>query len=268
MSRNRRVLVPLALLAALLVPFPVTAAEPSKEVRKTIPLPAGGRVEIETFKGSVVVTAEERPDLLVEARVTPDTSCGDAETQAEWVEQTEVRIESHDRGVRIESDYDRLAPFHHGFFSSCTARPFVDYRIRIPRKTDLELKDYKSKVSITGLAGDLRLETYKGTMSVRGLNGSVRLTTYKGEAAVDFASLRSDSRFETYKGEIDVSLPKGSAFDLDADSGRRGDFRSDFDGRIRSTGRTRMVLNGGGPRLALSTHRGTLKLSARETSVP
>lgn len=263
MSRNRRFLLPVLLLIGLLVTLAAGASEPSKEVRKTIPLPAGGRVEIETYKGSVHLTGEERPDVLVEARVTPDTSCGDAKTQAEWVKETEVRIETHGRTVRIESDYDHLTSFHTWLFSWCTARPFVDYRIRMPRKADLELKDYKSKVDLAGLEGDLRLDSYKGTMRLRDLDGSVRLQTYKGEASVALTGLRSDSRLETYKGEIEVSLPKSAAFDLDADCGRRGDFRSDFEGAIRSSGRTRMALNGGGPKLALSTRKGTLKLTSR-----
>ena len=267
MSRGCRFLFPL-LLVALLLALAAPAAEPSKLVRKTIPLPAGGQVEVETYKGSVDLTAEERPDVLVEARVTPDTSCGDAKAQAKWVEQTEIRIESHGNKVRIESDYEDLQSSHSWLFGGCTARPFVDYRIRIPRKADLELKDYKSKIDVKGLAGDIRLESYKGTMSVRDLDGSARLTTYKGEASVAFALLRTDSRFETYKGDIEVSLPKGAAFDLDADCGRRGEFRSDFEGGVCSSGRTRMVLNGGGPKLALSTHKGTLKLSARRADVP
>ncbi len=262
MSRSRRFLFPL-LLVALLLALTAKAAEPSKEVRKTIPLPAGGRVEIETYKGSVDLTAEERPDVLVEARVTPDTSCGDSRAQAEWVEKTEIRIESHGKAVRIESDYGDLKSVHTGLFDRCTARPFVDYAIRVPRKADLELKDHKSKISLKGLAGDLRLESYKGTMTVGEVDGSVRLETYKGEASVAFAFLRTDSRFETYKGHIEVSLPKRAAFDLDADCGRRGEFRSDFDGMVRSSGRTRMVLNGGGPKLALSTYKGTLKLASR-----
>ena len=244
MSRSRRFLFPLLLLAvAFAIALSAHAAGPSKEVRKTLPLPAGGRVEIDTYKGSVDVVAEERSDVAVEARVTADSECGSAKDQAEWVESTEVRIESSGKTVRIESDYSRLDGHHWGFFGSCTARPFVDYRIRMPRKADLELKDYKSKVTVAGLSGDLRLESYKGTMAVGELDGAIRL--------------------ETYKGTIEVSLPKTAAFELDADTGRRGDFRSEFGSPARSTGHVRSSLNGGGPKLALSTHKGTLKVAAR-----
>ena len=262
MSRSRRFLFPLLLLALFLA-LSVQAAAPSKEIRKTIPLAADGRVVVETYKGTVQVTAEERPDVLIEARVTADSECGDAKAQAEWVERTEVRIESHGKTVRIESDYDRLSRYHHGFFSWCTARPFVDYRIRMPQRGDLEVKDYKSKIDVTGLAGELRVDSYKGTIRVRDLEGAVRLKTYKGEASVALISLRADSRFETYKGEIEVSLPKTAAFDLDADVGRRGDFRSEFGSALRTSRRTRTALNGGGPKLSLSTYKGTLKLSSR-----
>jgi hypothetical protein len=265
MSRSRRFLFPLPLLlaAALAVAVPAPAAPPSKEVRKTLPLPAGGRVEIDTYKGSLDLVAEERPDVAVEAKVTADPECGNAKDQAEWVEKTEIRIESSGKSVRIESDYSGLTGHHWGFLGSCTSRPFVDYRIRMPKKADLEVKDYKSKVAVAGLTGDLRLESYKGNLSVRELDGTIRLETYKGEAAVEFASLRGDSRFETYKGRIEVSLPKTTGFELDADIGRRGDFKSEFGSAARSAGHLRTSLNGGGPRLALSTHKGTLKVAAR-----
>lgn len=263
MSRSRRFLFPFLLLAGLVLTFPAPGAEPSKEVRKTLPLPAGGRVDIETYKGSVDVTAEERPDVQVEARVTPDTGCGDSKTQAEWVEKTQIRIEAHGKTVRIESDYDSLSSYHTWFLGSCTARPFVDYRIRMPKAADLEVKDYKSKVTVAGLSGDLRINSYKGTMTIRDLDGSIRLETYKGDASVALARLRSDSRFETYKGEIEVSLPRTAAFEIDADAGRRGEFRSDFGVQTRSGRRMSATLNGGGPRLALSTYKGTLKVAAR-----
>ncbi len=262
MSRNACRALP-SLLLALLLPGAAGAAEPSKEVRKTLSLPAGGRVAVDTYKGSVTVTAEERPDVSVEARVTPDTTCGSDKDQAEWVSGTDVKIDSSGKTVRIESDYGKLESHHFWFFGSCTSRPFVDYRIRMPRKADLDVKDYKSKIDVTGLAGELSVDSYKGTIRVQDLAGSIRLNTYKGEATVAIASLTSASRLETYKGEIEVSLPKSAPFDLDADAGRRGDFRSGFGTSLSSGGRAAASVNGGGPRLSFSTYKGSLKLTAR-----
>jgi hypothetical protein len=85
MSRSRRFLLPLFLLAL----FSLAAhGAPQKEIRKTLPLAPNGRVEVDTYKGSVDVAAEDRADVVVEARVVPDTDCGDEKTWAEWVDAT------------------------------------------------------------------------------------------------------------------------------------------------------------------------------------
>ncbi len=203
MSRTRRFLVPLFLLAL----FSLAAhGAPQKEVRKTLPLAANGRVEIDTYKGSIDVTAEDRADVVVEARVVADTDCGDEKSWAEWVEATEVRIDAHSDLVLIESSYGRLEEYRQGFLSWCTARPFVHYRIRMPRTASLDIKDYKSTIDVASLAGRLRLESYKGKMRVSGLDGRLDLETYKGTARVEFARLAGDSPGRDLQGG-DRALP-------------------------------------------------------------
>jgi len=270
MSRSRRFIYPLFLLAvALAIAFSAPAAELSKELRKTIPLGPDGRVEIETYKGSVEVAAEERADVVVEARVVPDRGCGDEKAWAEWVDRTEVRVDAGPNSVRVRSDYGALESYQRGFLSRCTSRPFVEYRIRMPRTASLAIKDYKSKIDVGPLAAPLRLESYKGTMRVHDLAGRLDLETYKGDARVEFARFGGDSHVETYKGGIELYLPKGSAFTLDAVADRRGRIRSDFEppSRVVSGRRSREQLsgsvNGGGPRLEASTHKGTIRLVAR-----
>jgi hypothetical protein len=265
MSRARRYSVPLFLLAL----FSLAArAAPEKEVRKTLPLPADGRVEVDTYKGSIDVTAEERADVLVEARVVPDRDCGDEKAWAEWVDATDVRIEARAGAVRIETDYGSLENYRQGFLSWCTARPFVQYRIRMPRTASLDIKDYKSTIDVASLAGGLRLESYKGKMRVTGLEGRLDLETYKGDARVEFARLAGNCRVETYKGEIELSLPRTAAFTLDAEGDRRGRIRSDFEVPVGTASRrSGDVLagdvNGGGPRLEATTRKGTIRLVAR-----
>jgi hypothetical protein len=144
----------------------------------------------------------------------------------------------------------------------------VHYRIRMPRAASLDVKDYKSAIDVTGLAGSLRLDSYKGTMRVAGLDGRLRLETYKGTARVEFARFAGDSEVETYKGEIELSLPKATAFTLHADGGRRGEIRSDFEvpaetASRRSGSLLRGAVNGGGPRLDATTHKGTIRLTER-----
>ncbi|MGE5277993.1 MAG: hypothetical protein ACM3SU_13430 [Acidobacteriota bacterium] len=257
---RRSVFFPAGLLFGALAAAAAAGAD-FKEVRRTVPLDPDGRVSIETFKGSIDVTAWDRPEVEALARIEPDEQ---GRYQAEKVRQTEVRIEGSGRNVRIESDYRRVR--RHGFlgvFGDPTL-PFVRYTIKLPRAARLAVKDYKSESRISGLGGGLDFDTYKGRVTLADLEGPVRLQTYKGDVRAGFARFAA-SRFETYKGEIAIVLPRGTAFDLDSDVGRRGSLSTDFEMAVRASdgGRRRGPVNGGGPSLDLETHRGTFRIRAK-----
>jgi DUF4097 and DUF4098 domain-containing protein YvlB len=177
-----------------------------------------------------------------------------------------------DQGKRriraIKSDYDEVKHHSPGFLGlfdfETGSLPFVRYTIQMPATARLEIEDYKSDTSVSNLRADLRLHTYKGNARVMNLDGAARVDTYKGDVRVEFARFSSASRFDTHKGEIAVRLPKDSRFELDADSGRRGDVQSDFAmmthaGRSRAARATGAV-NGGGPELRMTTYKGTLRV--------
>ena len=135
----------------------------------------------------------------------------------------------------------------------------------MPATARLEIDDYKSVTRISGLRSDLKLHTYKGDVRIDGLDGAADVDTYKGDVRVAFARYSRPSRFETYKGSFDVRLPRDSHFELDADSGRRGEIDSDFAVASRRSGRRGGVsaqgdVNGGGPALRFTTSRGSLRL--------
>ena len=153
-----------------------------------------------------------------------------------------------------------------GWFGGCTARPFVRYTIQMPKDAPLKIKDYKSDLAVKGLEADLAIDTYKGTVNVAGLAGGFRIETYKGDVRAEIVRLMGDVRAETYKGSIVLHLPDAAAFELSADSGRHGHFRSDFPVPVTSDsvhGRSLLVqgaVNGGGPRVTLKTDKGAVTL--------
>ncbi len=251
-----------AVIAALAMAATARGDGGVKEIHKTLPIDRDGTVSLETFKGSIDVTAWDRPEVDVRARIEPDP---DGRDQAEKVERTEISIEGSGRRVRIETDYGRIR--HHGFFGFADdgTMPFARYTIQMPKGARLEIKDYKSESRIDGISGGLDFDTYKGEARVTGIEGSVHLETYKGDVRVSYAGF-AESRFETYKGEIEIALPAAAAFDLDADLGRHGDLVSDFEVAIRSArdgGRQRGSVHGGGPRLRLETYKGRFEIKQR-----
>ena len=157
-----RVLVLLAAAGGL-------AAGQTKEVHKTLPLAADGRVWVDTYKGSVRVTTWDRPEVQVDVRIEEDRG-----PFAGPVAYADARIEARGGGVEIESTFNRWkTPFGIG-----GSMPFFHYTIRMPRGARLRIDDYKSESDVQGLAADLEVKTYKGRVRVLGLEGALRAETY------------------------------------------------------------------------------------------
>jgi hypothetical protein len=257
-----------AAFLSLALPLAAAAAQAAdtKEFHRTMALGRDGRVAINTYKGSVTVTTWDKPEVRVDAVIEPDGDCQESRDKVQW---TQIQIRESAGSVAIKSDYDEAKHHSHGFLGlfdfETGALPFVRYTIQMPATARLEIVDYKSDTTVSNLHADLKLHTYKGTVKVSNLDGAARVDTYKGDVRVEFARFSSASRFDTHKGEIAVRLPKDSRFELDADSGRRGDIQTDFamtthGGRFSRAARASGAVNGGGPELRLTTYKGTLRV--------
>jgi hypothetical protein len=249
------------------------AAAQTRDFARSVALDARGNVLLNTFKGSIEVETWSEPRAEVTARIEPDTSCGSAAQQAERVRLTEVEIDATASRLAIRSNYDRLEglepiPFHvSGFDSTCSAYPFVRYRLRIPATARLEIEDHKSRITVAGLRGGARIASHKGAVTVKGHDGPLELTTHKGNVHVELARLAEPTRLETYKGDIEIAVPRAAGFDLDARVESRGMLDAPFALDETRVGRRERVyeqpVNGGGPRLELTTHNGALKIIQR-----
>ncbi|HEY4611731.1 MAG TPA: DUF4097 family beta strand repeat-containing protein [Bacteroidota bacterium] len=269
MRMSRWLLVVLSLVAGTSLMF----AQASRDIKKTVALDADGRVSIDTYKGSITITTWDKAEVSIEAKIEADEdNWFDRDDQEDKVRDTEIRIDGSGSEVRIKSDYDRLKHRHRDFWSifegDVGTLPFVHYTITMPKTANLKVKDYKSESSVTDVKGDIEFNTYKGEVRITGVEGGVDLETYKGDVRIEYVSLSRSNRFETYKGEIEIVVPRGKGFELDADMGGRGDLQTDFnvEERYRSRrdrdrrGQYRSDVNGGGPRFSLETYKGTYRL--------
>jgi hypothetical protein len=254
----------------LLFVFSVQAQD-SREVRKSGAFDPNGRLSIDTYRGSIKVLTWDKAQIEIAARIESD---GSDRHSREKVENTEVRIDLSSHSARIKTDYDKVKDRHNGFLGvfggeASDNLPLVHYTIKVPRTTNLEIKDYKSQTEVNDLESDANIETYKGEVNVVRFSGSITVETYKGEVRVGFVRLGGKSRFETYKGAIDIALPRGKGFELDADIGRHGNIDSDFafeksrrQDRHKDT-EIRSAINGGGPLVRVKTDHGTIRLLER-----
>jgi hypothetical protein len=134
---------------------PALAAD-VREFHRTVALDAGGTVSIRTFKGSIEVVPWDQAQAEVFARIEADTSCGSDSEQQERVRLTKVDFDSTASRLEVHSNYDRLKDFPpiqfraDGFDATCSAYPFIHYRLRIPRTARLDVEDHKSKIAVEG----------------------------------------------------------------------------------------------------------------------
>jgi hypothetical protein len=238
--------------------------EPVKEVRRSVPLGADGRLIIETERGSIRVEGWDALQAEIHARVEDESYFL---RDSEAVRETEIKIDASPDSVRIKTDYSRLGQRGwglFGFLNYAVEHPAVHYRIRMPRTARLRIRDHRSETEISNLRSDLELETYRGTVDVRGLDGAIEFKSHRGRALVKMVNLARNCRLETYRGEITLMLPRDRGFQLDSDLGRHAGLSSDFEIPTRNLTRDhkqyRGAVNGGGPNLRLKSERGTLRL--------
>lgn len=244
-------------VAALLALATIEAAD-FKDVTRTVGLHPNGSVTVENHKGSIHITTWNRAEVEIQARIQAED--GNSMDRRRF-EGTEVRIESSGDAVHIQTIYPE--------FNSCCSsddgnNPEVRYTVRMPRTGRLTIRDHRSETQIADLAGALNIDTHRGTVRVERLSGPLQLTTHRGDITIGFASFSGNSSIDTHRGTIELSLPKGSRFNLQTDLGKHASVNTDFPIVVRSANRqgesTQGSVNGGGPTLDIKTFRGSIRI--------
>jgi hypothetical protein len=238
--------------------FAALQAADYKDVNKTVALSATGAVTVETHKGSIQVTTWDRAEVEIQARIQAEAGTS---MDRRRFEGTEVHIDSSAEAVHIQTIYPE-------FNSCCTSddgnNPEVRYTIRMPRMGRLTIRDHRSETKIADLGGALDIDTHRGTVRVERLGGPLQLTTHRGDVTIGFASFSGNSSIDTHRGTIELSLPKGSRFNVETDLGKHASMTSDFPTIMRSANRQGESMhgsvNGGGPTLEIKTYRGSVRL--------
>lgn len=277
--RNSKIALFCLLLTLLVIP----ALAQSKEFSQTVPFSPGDRLSMDTYKGSIHITPWDRSEVSIFARIEPPEN-EDAGYAAEVVEATRVEVRRSGGRLTIHSDYSDVPYKHDAWWSRSRNLSFVHYEIQAPRNLDLRIDDYKSDIEVYDLSGEINLETYKGTIKASNLDGRLRLETYKGrgdldgltgrldvetykgEIALQAVEINGDSRLETYKGNIRLQVPERQGFELIADLGRRASLKGNLVESVssrnsRDRAHFRGGINQGGPRLAVSSHKGDIRIS-------
>jgi hypothetical protein len=139
----------------------------------------------------------------------------------------------------------------------------IDYELKVPSTTDLELKTVNGRVATRGTNGEIQAQTVNGSVDVEtgGLR-EVELKTVNGRLQARFLNDFTGARFKTVNGSVHAVLPPTASFACDL-SQVNGDFEASFPLSIHSHPGSRRVsgeVNGGRHDLTIVTVNGDIRL--------
>lgn len=262
----------------------------TQTLRKTFPVPPGGRLQVRADRGSIRIEAVDRQDVEVEVFLQVRTSdAGEAEKILAAAEM-EFSTEGSELRLNARWNLDEDWPEVELRFSiNLPARFHLDLATR---GGDVEVSDIEGDVVAVAHGGSLVLGRIQGTVQAETTGGSIRVAGCSGKArirsrggrirlddvgdVIDAASQGGDisarlsaapgrgGQLSTTGGSLEVLVPESTGLDVDASviGGRiRSDLPIDATAQARSNSLAGSV-NGGGAKLSLRAVGGNMTLKA------
>jgi hypothetical protein len=286
-------------LAALVLAFAGAAAVAQERTfEETVALEPGGRLSLETSRGSVALASWDRPAVEIRARIAPPPQVDD-DCAREAIEAVVIDVRRRDGAVDIRTDRDE-AP-RCGWLrvlGQQRALARVHYEIRAPRALEIDFDINRADTTLGGFDGRIRLDVNRSRLEADDLNGTIRIDLNRGQlearalagtVRIDLNRSRGDltevqgvlhldanrtdvtlrgvridddSRVEINRGDIDLELVDGQALTVDGRT-RRSEITSDVpatEQQRSDENRYEAMINGGGPRLRIDANRSRVRL--------
>jgi DUF4097 and DUF4098 domain-containing protein YvlB len=267
----------------------LTLAAPAR-TDTIVPVDQDTRLEVENFRGEVVVRAWGRDQVSVEAdldrdegldvvrtgtvlRVRPRRSGGIEEADfvisvPRWMDvrvegnQVDVEITGTQGEVSVETiGGDVVVQGGAGLIRLRSIQGEIDLRDARGR---VEAVSVNEEVTLSDVEGEIYVETTNGDISIENVrSGSTRATTVNGD--IDYAgSIEGDGHyvFATHNGDLSVTVPENANATVSV-STYHGEFESDFPVRLTGTTRDRQfnfTLGSGSARVELESFNGEIML--------
>lgn len=148
----------------------------------------------------------------------------------------------------------------------------IDYRIRVPVNTDLEINAGNGPFTLTGVEGTIRIMAVESKADLTLSGGYVLATIERGSVNVRMMSRSwrgAGADIRLASGDLNLELPAAASIDINGDVLRSGQIEGTYNGlepRDRTTFSPRSIrarAGAGGPTLAFTVAEGTLRIKQR-----
>jgi len=243
------------------------ASTATKDFEKVYDFSPGGDVIVRAVNGGIEVSSwsQDKVEIVSEVKVR----AGNRREAENLLQEVEIVVDYDSDRIRVEADYPKNLG-RNGFFNwvfGSNADVWVRYWIKVPEKTNIDLKSVNGGIGAENVEGSAELRTtnggiegseMKGTVSVQTTNGSVRVK-------VDSFSDNDEMTIRTVNGSVRLALPSDVSADLEA-STVNGSIRTDFPLTVRRRLNKRHLdgrIKEGGGSIILDTVNGSVTISER-----
>lgn len=154
-------------------------------------LAEGKRFELDIHNGSITVAGTDTSECRVAARILVRAK---TDEEAKIIAEEEVKVQLVPIGDTLAVEITK--PAHNSRRYSL----YIDFDVKVPRQTNLEIKSYNGKLLFSHIVGYVEGTTHNGSVAVEDINGDVRLATYNG--GVKLQAVQGDINAKTHNGYI------------------------------------------------------------------
>ncbi len=245
--------------AACDVVFQGMNAQATDEWKRTYKLEEGGQFEVTTPNGEVDISPSADAttvEVVAERRARASTE----EAAKEALKTSQINEQATPKQIRIEVPRTRgESGVHLGRQSH-----EVSFKIKVPKGASVKVNTRNGGVRVAGVSGPVKVETNNGSIVGEDLGGAVEAGTTNGSVNVRVTRLTPEGvRLDTTNGSIELYVPSDTKANISA-HWANGDFEARGLNPQGESERRRYEgkLNGGGPRIDLSTTNGAIKISS------
>jgi hypothetical protein len=171
------------------------------DIRKSLPVGEGGRLDLQTNFGSIDIRSGGSGVQVVVER---EARTMDSESAAKTFAHMTTTIEQRQNDVVVRMRYDNAFSFF-GWFD----QPRVHFVITVPRRYNVSAQTSGGSISIADLTGEVSCHTSGGSLRIGHIEGPVDASTSGGSVAVAGAAGRL--KVQTSGGGIQIDGCRGPA---------------------------------------------------------
>lgn len=170
------------------------------------PLPADGKIQVDSDHGSVTVRVADNGDAPVKMVVHRHISADSQEEAHRLNDQQKPTMTMDGNALRIGSG-EHQAEVHIGF--SMGPRVTSDLEIWAPRKAAVEVTAAHGDVNVSQRDADVKISTTHGDIQISQIKGNVEATSHKGD--IQISQITGDARIDGKADDVTLSDISGVA---------------------------------------------------------